>query len=142
MEIELTVEELQEIADMEAEQAAEAILQAKIAEEAKEEEERLIIEARLEKLTELNQRLNAVSQNNTAYVEAFGHEKHWSLHHKECKKMDCEKTLEMQVVALENALAKVNQDEINKKVQAEATKASLEVKLKALGLTIEEIRSL
>lgn len=97
---------------------------------------------RLEKHRELHVRLEAVSQNNVAYVELHGHDLHYSHHKKEV--CDCEDTdlLEGKVVALEAALQSVKDRQTAEDVNKAAAKASLEVKLKALGLTIEEIRSL
>lgn len=141
---ELSIEELQAIADQEAKEAveAQAILEAKIAEE--EAKALAIIEAeeKAVRMGLLHVRLHAVSHNNVAYVEAFGHEIHWSHHHKEICDCDEEVTVELLVNELEAALKKVNDEELAKKVNKEATKASLEVKLKALGLTIEEIKEL
>ena len=141
---ELTIEELQAIADKEAQEAkdAQAALDAAFAYAIEMEEAKVEAAEKSLRLVALRARLAEVSKNNVAYVEAFGHDIHWSRHHKECCDCDDDITLELLVSELEAALSKVNQEEVNRKVQVAATKASLEVKLLALGLTLDEIGSL
>ena len=141
---ELSIEELEAKAAQEKKEAeeAQAVLDAAIA--AKEAEDLALVEeaAKVVRMGLLHVRLKAVSLNNVAYIEAFGADKHWGHYHRECVECDCDVTLELLVSELEASLKKVNDEQAQEKVNKEAVKASLEVKLKALGLTIEEIRSL
>ncbi len=141
---ELSIEELQAIADKEAQEAAaaQAALDAAFAYAIEMEEAQLEAAEKAIRIQALHVRLHGVSHNNVAYVEAFGHDKHWSAHHKEICECEDDVTLELLVSELEADLSKVNQEEVNRKVQKAATKASLEVKLLALGLTLDEIGSL
>lgn len=130
---EQTVEELQTIAEQEA-------LEAELAQKQLEE---AIEAARIQeeqRIAALRVRLSLVSKNNCAYIEAFGHEVHWSRLHKSISE-DTE-NLEANVEKLERAYLEVIGTDMTQAEDKHLTKLSLESKLEALGLTLEEIRSL
>ena len=103
--------------------------------EIADEEERL----KELKRPELLNRLKKVSQNNVAYVEVYGFEKHWGEHQREISSCSCIDELESCVVQLESALQDMEDKVKAEKVEREAKKAVAEQKLASLGISKEEL---
>ena len=89
----------------------------------------------------LLKRLEAVSKNNVAYVEAYGAERHWGEHKREIEALPV-KQLKSEVEKLEEALENVSLREENAKLKKQVAKQAAEKKLEALGLSIDDLKEL
>ena len=89
----------------------------------------------------LLKRLEAVSKNNVAYVEAYGADKHWGEHKREIEALPV-KQLKSEIEKLEEALENVNLREENAKLKKQVAKQAAEKKLEALGITKEDLMEL
>jgi len=90
----------------------------------------------------LIKRLEAVSQNNCAYIEVYGTERHYREIYKEIKSLKTVKALEPKVLALEQSILNIEAAETLRKVEIEIKKKSAEKKLNNLGITKEELLAL
>ena len=95
----------------------------------------------MSKKQELIKRLQDVSKNNTAYVEAFGGAQHWGQWKKEIESLPLKK-LEIEVEKLEKALEDVAEREEIKMLRKENAKLKAQNKLEELGLSIDDLREL
>jgi hypothetical protein len=90
----------------------------------------------------LKARLEAVSKNNVAYVEAFGAEKHWGEHKKDIESSRLLKDMETSIELLEEALENVTLKEEIKTLKEFKRKEEAKDKLEKLGLSVEDLKEL
>ena len=88
----------------------------------------------------LIKRLNKVSHNNVAYLEAYGLPD-YTEKHKELSQLPV-KRLKSEVEKLEEALENVNLREENAKLKKQVARQAAEKKLESLGLSIDDLKEL
>lgn len=109
--------------------------------EIQDEEDKIKEKKDNKKRGELLSRLRKVSENNVAYVEAYGIYSEGDKFIELCA-CECVDELEAEVLKLEAALKAVNDRENQRKLDAEVKKQAAESKLAALGLSVEDFKAL
>jgi ABC-type phosphate transport system auxiliary subunit len=89
----------------------------------------------------LIKRLNMVSQNNSAYIEAYG-PCDYTAKHMELMKLEKVKDLKAEVEKLEKAMEDIAEREELERLRAENRRLKLENKLEELGLSKEDLQEL
>ena len=90
----------------------------------------------------LKERLEAVSKNNVAFIEAFGPEIHWGEHKKEVEESRLLKDMETSIELLEEALENVTLKEEIRALKEFKKKEEAKDKLEKLGLSVEDLKAI